>query len=175
MATDDFTTPLSVCVYHPAAIYPFLHGNNLRQRADGKHSHRYCRSGQYCLFTAITRNISAVPTFKVTRHFVNEEAARKAVQKKEIYGYLSIPPKFEQDAISGKNATLSYYYHYALLSVGGELMAAFETSLAPVSLSPIVMQAVALGVNQTRSRHSCCPYKPAITLYTIRVWIIRFI
>ena len=53
---------------------------------------------------AITRNISAVPTFKVTRHFVNEEAARKAVQKKEIYGYLSIPPKFEQDAISGKNA-----------------------------------------------------------------------
>ena len=39
---------------------------------------------------AIARNISAVPTFKVTRHFVNEEAARKAVQKKEIYGYLSI-------------------------------------------------------------------------------------
>lgn len=99
---------------------------------------------------AIARNISAVPTFKVTRHFVNEEAARKAVQKKEIYGYLSIPPKFEQDAISGKNATLSYYYHYALLSVGGELMAAFETSLAPVSLSPIVMQAVALGVEQDK-------------------------
>ena len=99
---------------------------------------------------AIARNISAVPTFKVTKHFVNEEAARKAVQKKEIYGYLSIPPRFEQDAISGKNATLSYYYHYALLSVGGELMAAFETSLAPVSLSPIVMQAVALGVEQDK-------------------------
>lgn len=99
---------------------------------------------------AIARNISAVPTFKVTRHFVNEEAARKAVQKKEIYGYLSIPPKFEQDAISGKNATLSYYYHYALLSVGGELMAAFETSLGSVSLSPIVMQAVALGVEQDK-------------------------
>lgn len=98
---------------------------------------------------AIARNISAVPTFKVTRHFVNEKR-RKAVQKKEIYGYLSIPPKFEQDAISGKNATLSYYYHYALLSVGGELMAAFETSLAPVSLSPIVMQAVALGVEQDK-------------------------
>ena len=34
--------------------------------------------------------------------------------------------------------------------VGGELMAAFETSLAPVSLSPIVMQAVALGVEQDK-------------------------
>ena len=57
---------------------------------------------------AITRNISAVPTFKVTRHFVNEEAARKAVQKKEIYGYLSIPPKFEQEAKSKKSENRLY-------------------------------------------------------------------
>lgn len=99
---------------------------------------------------AIVRNISAVPTFAVTEHFVNEAAARKAVQQKEIYGYLSIPPRFEQDAITGKNASISYYYHYALLSVGGELMSAFETVLAPVSLSPVVMQAVALGVGQDR-------------------------
>ena len=72
----------------------------------------------------------------MTKHFANEAAARESVQKKEIYGYLSIPPQFEQDAITGKNATLSYYYHYALMSVGGELMAAFETSLAPVALFP---------------------------------------
>ena len=32
----------------------------------------------------IVRNISAVPTFKVTKHFVNEAAARESVQKKEI-------------------------------------------------------------------------------------------
>ena len=62
----------------------------------------------------IVRNISAVPTFKVTKHFVNEAAARESVQKKEIYGYLSIPPQFEQNAITGKNATLSYYYHCLL-------------------------------------------------------------
>ncbi|WP_455591572.1 ABC transporter permease [Bacteroides sp.] len=96
----------------------------------------------------ITRRMEAVPTFKVTRHFVNEAAARKAVQQKEIYGYLSIPPRFEQDALTGKDATLSYYYHYALMSVGGELMAAFESSLAPVALSPILVEAVSLGVNE---------------------------
>ena len=65
----------------------------------------------------ITRRMSAVPTFRVTRHFVDEAEARKAVQQKEIYGYLSIPPRFEQDMISGQDATLNYYYHYALLSV----------------------------------------------------------
>lgn len=96
----------------------------------------------------IARNISAVPTFRVSRHFTDEAAAREAVQRKEIYGYLSIPPRFERDATTGNDATLSYYYHYALLSVGGELMAAFETSLAPVALSPVAMQAVALGVNE---------------------------
>ena len=35
---------------------------------------------------SIIRNISAVPTFKVTKYFVNEAAAREAVQRKEIYG-----------------------------------------------------------------------------------------
>lgn len=95
----------------------------------------------------ISRNISAVPTFKVAQVYTDEAAARQAVQRKEIYGYLSIPPRFEQDATTGKDATLSYYYHYALLSVGGELMAAFETSLAPVALSPVALEAVELGVD----------------------------
>jgi hypothetical protein len=37
------------------------------------------------------RNISAVPTFKVTRHFTDETAARQAVQRKEIYGTCPSP------------------------------------------------------------------------------------
>ena len=40
---------------------------------------------------SIIRNISAVPTFKVTKYFVNEAAAREAVQRKEIYGFLFLP------------------------------------------------------------------------------------
>lgn len=96
----------------------------------------------------IARRMEAVPTFKVTRHFVDEAAARQAVQQKKIYGYLSIPPQFEQDAVTGQDATLSYYYHYALMSVGGELMAAFESSLAGVALSPVLMQAISLGVEE---------------------------
>ena len=96
----------------------------------------------------IARRIAATPTFRVTEHFTDEASARQALQRKEIYGYLSIPPQFEQKTVSGTGATLTYYYHYALLSVGSELMAAFETTLAPVTLSPIVVQAEALGVGQ---------------------------
>ena len=96
----------------------------------------------------IVRNISAVPTFKVTRHFTDETAARQAVQRKEIYGYLSIPTGFTQRATTGMNATLSYYYHYALLSVGSEVRGAFETVLQTLSLSPIAVEATALGINE---------------------------
>jgi len=96
----------------------------------------------------ISRRISATPTFRVTGHYTEEAAARRDLQRKEIYGYLVIPPQFEQKAVTGTHASLVYYYHYALLSVGSELMAAFENTLAPVALFPIVVQAEALGVDR---------------------------
>ena len=96
---------------------------------------------------SITRTIEAVPTLVVTKHFINEMEARRLVQTKEIYGYLVIPHNFEQDAVTGKGPILSYYYHYALLAVGGEVMAAFETTLKPMEVTPIAMEAEELGVN----------------------------
>ena len=75
----------------------------------------------------VIRQVESVPTFRVTRHYTDQETARHATQAKEIYGYLVIPNQFEADATAGRDATLSYYYHYALLSVGGEVRGAFET------------------------------------------------
>lgn len=104
--------------------------------------------------TAYSRNIArrmeAVPTFKVTSRPADEAEARRLVLKKEIYAYLVIPNRFERKAVTGNEATLPYYYHYALLSVGGEVMAAFESSLAGISLAPIVLTAEALGVEAGR-------------------------
>lgn len=94
----------------------------------------------------ISRTVATVPTFKVTEHYTDMEDARKATQQTKIYGYLVIPHNFEADVMAGRQATLAYYYHYALLSVGTEIYGAFESLLEPLSLSPIVTEAVALGV-----------------------------
>lgn len=51
---------------------------------------------------------------------------------------------------AGRDATLSYYYHYALLSVGGEVRGAFETLLRTLSLAPVVVQATAMGWGRIR-------------------------
>lgn len=117
---------------------------------------------------SISRRISAAPTFRVTEHYTDEATARKALQQKKIYGYLVIPFQFEQKAVTGGpggsagsdapgGATLAYYYHYALLSVGSELMAAFENTLAAVALSPIMIQAEALGVGQEQMQTFLLP------------------
>lgn len=103
---------------------------------------------QTALSREVIRQVEAVPTFRVTRHYVDAETARKATQAKEIYGYLVIPDQFEANVTGGRQATLSYYYHYALLSVGGEVRGAFETVLRTLSMSPIVAEAVAMGINQ---------------------------
>lgn len=96
----------------------------------------------------VVRSVSAVPTFDACRHYADDASARMAVQRKEIYGYLSIPANFEADMVRGDGATLNYYYHYALLAVGGEVMSAFEQALLPVCMAPIVVEAVALGATE---------------------------
>lgn len=103
---------------------------------------------QTALSRELTRQVEAVPTFRVTRHYIDAETARKATQAKEIYGYLVIPNRFEEDVVGGRQATLSYYYHYALLSVGGEVRGAFESLLRTFSMTPIVSQALAMGISQ---------------------------
>lgn len=98
----------------------------------------------------IVRTVSAVPTFNITGYYTDDESARKATQKKEIYGYLVIPGNFEANLLGGRQTTLPYYYHYALLSVGSELHGAFETVLQTLSLTPVVTEAVALGIEESR-------------------------
>lgn len=95
---------------------------------------------QTSLSRSIVRMVDATPELQVTKQYANETEARKAIQRKEIYGYLLIPSGIK---------SLCYYYHNAMLSVGGELHSTFETILKRVSVTPIVTEAVGLGESQT--------------------------
>jgi len=113
----------------------------------------------------IIRTTESVPTFRVTKHYANETEARADVQRKNIYGYLSIPPGFEAKVMDGKETALTYYYHYALMSVGSEIHGAFQSLLKNISVTPIVTHAVALGMNQEEIQSfftSDCYTKPSV-------------
>lgn len=96
----------------------------------------------------IARRVDATPTLRITRHYANETEARRDVQRKAIYGYLLIPSDFTEKAGNNQEATLCYYYHNAMLSIGGELRSTFETLLKQVSVTPIVTQAMAMGADE---------------------------
>ena len=97
------------------------------------------------LSRSITRMVDATPELEIIRHYANEAEARNAIKRKEIYGYLHIPTGFSQKTGNNEPTTLCYYYHNAMLSVGGELHSTFETLLKQVSVTPIVTEAIGLG------------------------------
>lgn len=105
----------------------------------------------------IVRSVEASPALKVTRRYTDEIAAKEAVSRKRIYGYLYIPPGFERRMTNGNSPVLTYYYHNALLSVGGEVHAAFERLLKQVSAVPIASRAVAAGIAEERVRTFLLP------------------
>ena len=93
----------------------------------------------------IIRRVDATPELVVTHHFANEMEAQYAIKRKEIYGFLYIPTGFSQKTGNNEASSLCYYYHNAMLGVGGELHSTFETLLKQVSVTPIVTEAIGLG------------------------------
>ena len=93
----------------------------------------------------IIRMVEATPQLRIVRHYANETEARMDVQRKVIYGYLVIPSGYAAKVGNNEEVTLCYYYHNAMLSVGGELRSTFEQLLKQLSITPIVTQAMALG------------------------------
>ena len=94
---------------------------------------------------SIIRMVEATPQLRIVRHYANETEARMDVQRKVIYGYLVIPSGYAAKVGNNEEVTLCYYYHNAMLSVGGELRSTFEQLLKQLSITPIVTQAMALG------------------------------
>ena len=96
----------------------------------------------------LVRMVEADPTFDVLKHYGTDTEARSDVQRKYIYAYLSIPPEFESKVGDGKKVALTYYYHYALLSVGTDLKGGFQSLLKTYSAAPIVAKAISLGIDK---------------------------
>lgn len=105
----------------------------------------------------IIRMVEATPALRIVKQYANETEAHNDVQRKNIYGYLLIPYGYAEKVGNNEAVTLVYYYHNAMLSVGGELRATFEQLLKQVSVTPIVTEAVALGESETTATSFLIP------------------
>ncbi len=102
-------------------------------------------------FTATTRAavraIDATPTLRVSHHYTSSAEALAAMKAKDIYGYVLFPANFEADLVANRAPTIAYFYHYALMSVGGTVEATLATLLAGVTIEPVVVTATTLGLS----------------------------
>jgi len=137
-------------VYRAASVLYILHVYDFRKRADGEYTDSGSGPRQHLHVPGDHPAGRGGTDFPGNPALYGPRDRSPCYPSKRIYGYLVIPNQFEADATAGRDATLSYYYHYALLSVGGEVRGAFETLLRTLSLAPVVVQATAMGLGENQ-------------------------
>ncbi len=99
---------------------------------------------------AIIRTLDSSPTLCITHAYTSTSDALEGLRRREIYGFIEFPEGVSEAMIMGTGTTIPYYYHYALMSVGGEIASALATTLTLVSIEPIAEVATSLGVPKER-------------------------
>lgn len=100
----------------------------------------------------IIRTLDASPVLAISPEHIysNEAQAKEAMQNLEIYGYVVIPPNFTEELQRGEDPAITYYYHYALLAVGGEMHGAFAKTLGEVSASLVKQYGNYAGISNAQ-------------------------
>ena len=108
----------------------------------------------------IIRDVASVPTFQVEpeHYYLSEREAREALKKMDIYGYLVIPPEFDKKLYGAEKPNLTYYFHYALIAIGGEVEGAFLNVLSSICANFVKDAGIEGGLSE--------PQVQAVTLPT---------
>ena len=76
---------------------------------------------------SLERRLDAFQQSKVVAHYPSVAAARQAMQRNEIYGFLYIPKGTTDNLLSSRQPKISYYYSYTTLAAGALLMKDLKT------------------------------------------------
>jgi ABC-2 type transport system permease protein len=76
---------------------------------------------------SLERRLDAFQMSKVVAHYPSVAAARQAMQRNEIYGFLYIPKGTTDNLLSSRQPKISYYYTYTTLAAGALLMKDLKT------------------------------------------------
>ena len=101
----------------------------------------------------IIRNLDAYQLSHVVAHYPNISVARKDIQLGKIYGFLYIPRHMEENLISQRQPTVSYYYNTSVILAGSLLYKEMRqiTTLASAAVGSAKMQAMGLTPSQIKA------------------------
>lgn len=81
----------------------------------------------------LVRMVDATASAQVVQSYADLTSARKAVERKDIYGVLVIPAHFERDIFKGTRPQVAFFYNNAYLIVGGILNKDVTTAVSTFS------------------------------------------
>ncbi len=109
------------------------------------------------LSRSMARNIESVPELHVTKIYSNIAEAQTDMQAKKIYGYMYICKDFERNIKANRKVELPFYYHFALLSVGGEVLSGFYSYLVDFATLPLHETAQKLNIDKEKANIIAMP------------------
>lgn len=109
------------------------------------------------LSRSMARNIESVPELNVTKIYSNIAEAKNDMQAKKIYGYMYICKDFERNIKANRKVELPFYYHFALLSVGGEVLSGFYSYLVDFATLPLHEAAQKLNIDKEKANIIAMP------------------
>ena len=105
----------------------------------------------------IIAKINASQSLNIGHRYTNEQEAHKEMQKLNIYGYLVIPPDFDEQLYSGKEPSLTYYYQKSLLATGEEVNGEFLTVLSDVAASLVEQSGMSADLTPAQAKAVAIP------------------
>lgn len=99
----------------------------------------------------LTRMIDAFQSSKVVAHYPDIEAARKAIQRNEIYGFVLFPHNMTQDLLSARQPRMSVYFSNTTLLAGSLLYKDMKTlcTLGSAAVGQATMRAKGIPESMT--------------------------
>ena len=94
---------------------------------------------------SLIQQLDAMQTSRVYGYYNNVSEARNAIQRKEIYSFIYIPPKTEQKIQAGLCPKVSYYCSYVTLVAGSLTFSDFKTVCTLVGAKVGISKMAALG------------------------------
>jgi ABC-2 type transport system permease protein len=106
---------------------------------------------------ALARRLDAFQNTKVAAHYPTVSAAREAVQRNEIYGFIYFPRHTTEKLMTNKQPKISFYYSSVCITAGSMLMRDMKTISVLGSASAGSAKLAALGQTNKEIRTFLSP------------------
>jgi len=108
----------------------------------------------------IIRQIDATQQTKITGKYLNFSEARDAMQKGEIYAFITIPKNLMSDVMNGQQPTIDFYYNQTFLIPGSLTLKNLSTMLKTISAGANLKARQAKGQSIDSSMGQIMPITP---------------